>query len=256
MISRLGHAMPRLLAGANFAGEGMRERLRTATFALFGLVTAVGLVLVGIAYNQGWPDFADSPIPGIPTQRVADATIAADALNGDARSANGPASPATAQGGRSDFVDGRSPDRHSSSHQQLPVTVPDGQVPGSAPSGPGGVDAPGSPAQAPAPQAAAPPASVAPETDQTAPVASSPPASQTADVASVPSKGKGHEKTEPSHGVPAEKPHGKPAETPPGKPAEKPHGKPAPVAPVVPPSVPAPEPPAANGPGKAKGHDK
>ncbi len=250
--------MPRLLAGANFAGEGMRERLRTATFALFGLVTAVGLVLVGIAYNQGWPDFADSPIPGLPTQRVADATIAADAVNGTARSGNGPASLGAAQAGRTDFVNGRSPDHHSSSHQQLPVTVPDGQVPGSAPSGPGGVDAPGSPAQAPAPQAAAPPASAGPQTDQAAPVAASPPASQTADVASVPSKGKGREKTETPKGLPAEKPHNKPAETPPGKPAEKPHGKPAPVTPVVPPSVPAPEPPAAGGPGngKAKGHDK
>ena len=63
MISRLGQAMPRFLAGANVAGEGLRERLRSTTFALFGLVTAVGLVLVGIAYNQGWPDFVDSPIP-------------------------------------------------------------------------------------------------------------------------------------------------------------------------------------------------
>jgi hypothetical protein len=246
MISRLGQAMPRFLAGVNVAGEGMRERLRTATFALFGLVTAVGLVLVGIAYNQGWPDFTGSPIPGIPTERVEGATIAADAVHGKAHSGNGPASPGSAQAGTTDLVHGRSPGHHFSSQQQLPVTVPDDQVPVPPSSGPGGADAPGSPAPASAPQAAEQPASADLQPDKgVAPVATSPPASQTADVVFVPGKGKGHEKT------------------------DKPHGKPAPVTPVVPmpPSMPAPgpaspDPPAADGPGNghgkgnANGHDK
>jgi hypothetical protein len=244
MISRLGQAMPRFLAGANVAGEGMRERLRATTFALFGLVTAVGLVLVGIAYNQGWPVFADSPIPGIPTERVGAAAIAADAVPGRAQSGNVPASHGSAPAGQSVFV----PDRSSapdSSSQQLPATAPGG--PGQSPSGQGGVDVPASPTPTPAgqPPAAEAPAPIQPQqtAQGAAPVAASPPAAEPAGVASVPGKGK-------------------------AKGREKGQGKPAPVTPVVPTSPPAAEvpapgtPPAGGGPGNghgkgnANGHDK
>jgi hypothetical protein len=256
MISRLGQAMPRFLAGTSVAGNGMRERLQAATFAMFGVVTAIGLVLVGIAYNQSWPDFADSPIPGIPTERIGKATVVAGAVHGQAGSGNG-ASHRSAPAGRAAVV----PDRSSASHgspQQLPA--PAGGGPGPSPSGQGGVDVPV--AQAPAPvghsPTPAPPAPVAAESPPAAtPVASSPPAAEPADAASVPANGKskGHEKAE------------KPAK--PEK-AERPRGKPAPVAPSVPPppSVPAPgaATPEAPGPaagpgngsgkGNAKGHEK
>jgi hypothetical protein len=248
MISRLGHAVPRLLAGTNIAGEGMRERLQAATFALFGMVTAVGLVLVGIAYNQGWPDFADSPIPGIPIEHVGKATIAADAAHAKARSGIAPASHGSAPAAQTGVVPDRSSGPHSSPQQQLPATAPGG--PGPAPSGPGGVDTPGSPTPTPAshqPAAAAPAPVEAQPTPDAAPVAASPPAAEPADAASVPGNGKakGHEKTEKT---------------------EKPHGKAAPVTPVVPvpPSVPAPgaATPETSGPapgpgnGHGKGHDK
>ena len=55
--------------GANFAGEGMREGCGRPPSPSSAWSTAVGLVLVGIADNQGWPDFLDSPIPG-PTDRA------------------------------------------------------------------------------------------------------------------------------------------------------------------------------------------
>jgi hypothetical protein len=250
MISRVGQAMPRFLAGTSVAGDGMRERLQSATFAMFGVVTAIGLVLVGIAYNQTWPDFADSPIPGMPAERVGRATIAADAVHGQAKSGNGPASHGSAPAGHADVV----PDRSSGpngSPQQVPTPAPAAVGPGPAPSGQGGVDVPAPHAPAPAGQspAAAPPAPVAAQpAPAPAPVAASPPAADPAGTASVPGNGKakGHEKS------------------------EKPHGRPAPVTSVVPtpPSVPAPgaatpetSAPAAgpgngNGNGNAKGHEK
>jgi hypothetical protein len=245
MISRLGHAMPRFLAGTSVAGDGMRERLQAATFAMFGVVTAIGLVLVGIAYNQGWPDFAESPIPGIPTERVGEATVAAEAVHTKAHPGNGPASHGSAPAGRADIVPDRSSDPHVSSQHQLPTTAPDGQVPGQAPPGQGGADAPGSPAPAPAPQAAdQPPAAQSPAPDPrpapAPPAATSPPASQPAATVPGNGKAKGHEKSEKSHGRSA---------------------APAPVAPTAPsvppaPTAPAQETAAPSGEGPGNGHGK
>jgi hypothetical protein len=250
MISRLGQAMPRFLAGTSVAGVGMRERLQAATFAMFGVVTAIGLVLVGIAYNQSWPDFADSPIPILPTERIGGATVAAGALHGHSGSGNVAASHRSLPGGRTGAVPDRLSAAHGSPQQQLPTPAPG--VPGTAPSGHGGVEVPASHAPAPAGHAPAP-AAPAPVAAQPAPapvpVAAAPPAAEPADAASVPGNGKakGHEKTE--------------------KPA-KPHGRTAPVTPVAPPppSVPAPgsatpetsgpAPGPGNGKGNAKGHEK
>jgi hypothetical protein len=260
MISRLGHAMPRFLVGANVAGEGVRERLRSSSIALLGLVTATGLVLVGISYNQGWPDFVDSPIPGIPTARVGEARIAADAVHGQAHLGNASASPRSAPAGKAHLVPDRSSGPHASSQQQPPVTVSDGYAPGPAPSGKGGADVPISPVPAPAPEAAPqavpqPPAAESPAPNSqpakdNTPVATSPPASQP--VVTVPGNGKakGHEKSEKS-----EKGHGKstaPAPvvpTPPTVPT-------VPTVPSVPPasSAPSKEAPAPAGEGPGRGH--
>ncbi len=246
--------MPRFLTGTSVAGYGMRERLQAATFAMFGMVTAIGLVLVGIAYNQGWPDFADSPIPGIRTERIDSATVAAGAVHRHAGSGNGAASdrfpsPSDAQG----VVPDRSADAHGSP-QQPPTPGPGSQDPAS--SGHGGIDAPVSHSPGPAGHspAPAPPAPVAAQpAPAPAPVEVPPPAAKPAEAASVPGNGKakGHEKAE------------KPAK------AEKPNNKPAPVTPPPPPpSVPAPgttspQPPApaagpgnGSGKGNANGHQK
>jgi hypothetical protein len=253
MFSKLGQTVPRFLAGTSVAGEGIRERLQAATFAMFGVVTAIGLVLVGVAYNQTWPDFADSPIPGIPTERIDRATVAGGAVHGDA-AGNGAASHRSPRLQTSVIPD-RSSATHGSPQQQLPAPAPG--APGPAPSGQGGVDAPVShtPASAGQPPAATSPVPVAAHpAPAPAPVAASPPAAEPAGTASVPGNGKakGHEKAE------------KPAKP------EKSHGRPAPVTPVAPPppSVPVPGPatpeasvpPAGpgngNGKGNAKGHEK
>ncbi len=204
--------MPHFLVGANVAGGGLRERLRSTTFAFFGLVTATGLVLVGIAYNQGWPDFVNSPIPGIPIQRVGEARIAAGAAHTIGSAGRAAASHRSASAGKAQLVPGRSSGHHVTSQQQAPVAVSGGQVRGPAPSGHGGVNAPAPPAPAPVapppqataqPPAAQPPAAQSPAPDpvpakETAPVATSPPTSKAAAPVPGNGKAKGHEK---SHGT-------------------------------------------------------
>jgi hypothetical protein len=270
MITRLGQAMPHFLVGTNVAGEGLRERLRSTTFAFFGLVTATGLVLVGIAYNQGWPDFVNSPIPGIPTQRVGDARIAAGAAKTIAPAGAGTPSHRFAAARKAQLVPGRSSGHHVTSQQQAPVAVSGGHVRGPAPSGYGGVDAPAPPAPAPvapAPQAAAqppaaqPPAAQSPAPDpvpaqESAPVATSPPASKVAPPAPGNGKAKGHEKSHGTSTAPA--PVVPKAPSPPPAAPAPPSAKP----PAVPaePAAPAKEapPPAGEQPGKghAYGHYK
>jgi hypothetical protein len=259
MLSRLGEAMPRV-SGASVGGAGLRERLRSTTFALLGAVTAVGLVLVGIAYNQGWPEFVNSPIPSLRSEGVADARVAADAV-GPAAPANNPSSaaaPAPGQGGHPS-ENGRKPGSDGTA-QQTSAAAPENQVQVSAPSGQGGLDVPppstGPPPTAPA--AADPPATVgappAPSPAQTpapspppSPATTSPPVAPPAGVASGPGKGKakGHEK----NGGPAQ-------------PASSPPPAPAPVTSPPPQQVPT-EPPSSTvggnpgkGGGNAYGHSK
>ncbi len=54
------------------------ERMRSTTFVLLGLTTAVGLGLVAFISYQGWPGVLTSPIPGLPVERQAvhDETVA------------------------------------------------------------------------------------------------------------------------------------------------------------------------------------
>lgn len=245
--------MPRFLSGASVAGDGLQERLRSATFALAGLATAVGLVLVGIAYNQGWPEFVDSPLPEMRVGRVGEAAIVSEPAHQGAA-----AGPAEAQPGAAPQVAGGSgatrPSGPEASGQHQDVTAPGGVTPPvGAPPPAGGGESPSPSPGSPSPVPAAAPEPPAPAATQPPPVAdpgpAPPPAAQPPTVAppaSPPptvlgpgkSKGKGHEKS---------------------------HGKP-PAAPVVPPppapTAPLPEspPPTSAGPGngngKAKGHDK
>lgn len=246
--------MPRFLAGASVAGDGLQERLRSATFALAGLATAVGLVLVGIAYNQGWPEFVDSPLPDMRVERLGEATIvgeparpAAVAGRAEARSGAEPQAATGSSRGRSSGpgAPGRHQDDTATGGVTPPVAPPPpaggGEAPSPSPGSPSPVPAAPSEPPAPAPSQPAPgpssSPSVQPPTAQpptSAPPASPPPA------ASNPGKGnaKGHEKS---------------------------HGRP-PVAPVAPPppapttTSPESPPPTSGGPGngngKANGHDK
>ena len=243
MLSRLGHALPRFVpvaSVASVAGDSLQERLRSSTIALAGLVTAVGLVLVGIAANQGWPDFVDSPIPGSSTERAGEAGVAPGAFHTGLGRAAGHGSPATTRHARPESGSGRASETRLSPQRQLVVPAPETQnpAPAPAPSGTGEAAAPGAPAgSAPG----EPPASAAPQ-----PVESPPPAAPAPSPVVVPvptSAGPGHGKAK-GH----EKSHGPSSST----------VAPAPAAPSEPPApveapAEAPE-PAAEGPGNGHGH--
>ena len=68
-------------------GDGLLERARATSMALLGFTAAVGLAIVALALNQGWPLIAGSSIPPLPPmhQDIGEATIAA----GAARDAGG-----------------------------------------------------------------------------------------------------------------------------------------------------------------------
>jgi hypothetical protein len=71
-------------AGKRLLGEGLFARARNASFALFGLSTAVGLCLVALALNQTWPVVPGLPIPAAPFER-GDDLDAADATSANAQ---------------------------------------------------------------------------------------------------------------------------------------------------------------------------
>jgi hypothetical protein len=79
VFSRLGHSLSRLVSKPSVAGDSLMERMRSTTFALLGLTTAVGLGLVAFISYQGWSGVLTSPIPGLPVERQAvhDGTVAA-----------------------------------------------------------------------------------------------------------------------------------------------------------------------------------
>jgi hypothetical protein len=243
MLSRLGKALPRLTVGASLAGDGLQERLRSTTFALLGLITAVGLVLVGIAANQGWPDFVDSPIPEAPNVHVGEAGIAAGAAHRTLPRSRDQGSAASTISDRPDSRAHRSSRLGLSPQDQLPVSAPETQTPAPAPAGQGGGEAPGSPA---VPSPAEPPVSAAPQpTEAVAPVPASPAVSEPASG----NPGQGHGKAKGQ-----EKSHGPPASTAPSAPAA-PSAPPAPkAAPEEAPAAPGDGP--GNGHGHAYGHDK
>ena len=238
MISKLAQAMPRFFAGGHIAGDGLQERLRSTIFALFGVATAVGLVLVGIAYNQGWPDFVDSPIPGLPSERVGDAAVVRDAVRPQTRPVDGAGSPGSTPGSIGPAA-GRTSDPRVSSQRQLSGAAPDGQAPGTAPSDQGGAGTPGSPAQAPAAEPPTPAGT--PPAPAPTPVSTAPPPSTPAAEGLNPGNGKGKAKGHAKNGKPTP-----PASVVPTVPSASPE-------PVAPPPDPA---AAAEAPGKGNGHAK
>lgn len=74
---------------ASVLGDGLLVRARSTSLALLGLTAAVGLAMVAMVLNQGWPLIAGAPIPGFGGghQAVGDATIAAGAKVANGRGA-------------------------------------------------------------------------------------------------------------------------------------------------------------------------
>ena len=58
-------------------GAGMLERARATSLALLGATAAVGLAIVALALNQGWPLLEGSAIPAAPRQDVGRASVVA-----------------------------------------------------------------------------------------------------------------------------------------------------------------------------------
>lgn len=164
-------------------GAGMLERARATSLALLGATAAVGLAMVAIAANQGWPLLAGSAIPRL-RQDLGGATVvarpggrrpvgAASPLSRRRARAGGPSVPPGAASGG--VPSGTSPEPAATSPE--PVRT-EGGVGHGAPShqqGPSSQRTPHAPHPSnPAPASASPPA----KTPETAPVSTSPPASQ------------------------------------------------------------------------------
>ncbi|HET7053117.1 MAG TPA: hypothetical protein VFI09_04275 [Solirubrobacterales bacterium] len=92
----------RPIGGTSILGNGLLERVRSTSLALLGATAAVGLAIVAVALNQGWPLVAGSSVPPLPRQAraVGAATVVARApstgsptgVGDDGRSRRGPSS--------------------------------------------------------------------------------------------------------------------------------------------------------------------
>ncbi|HET8863659.1 MAG TPA: hypothetical protein VFM94_10455 [Solirubrobacterales bacterium] len=86
MPYKRGQEWLRTVCRPSILGEGLLERARAISLALLGVTAAVGLSIVALAMNQGWPLVAGSSIPVISPQHhaVGRATVAAEMRSVDA----------------------------------------------------------------------------------------------------------------------------------------------------------------------------
>lgn len=192
VLHKPGQALSQLFARPSLLGDRLSDRLRSATFAMLGLTTAVGLGLIAFVLQQGWPSVLGGPIPGFPSERS----------DTEATSAPPPA------------PNGGATRAHRSGSTVVPVPVGRGgaepddsqlsgsrQVAGAAPTSPGptGAEPPGegAPGQQPAGQ---PPVATPAPAPTPAPSAASSPSTPLSTAGSLDNdKGKGSAKSE-GHG--------------------------------------------------------
>jgi hypothetical protein len=70
MDSSPRHSLVASIAGASLIGDGLLVRLRSTLIGLLGAVTAVGLSLVVVISQIGWPSVVSGPIPDGPAAAV------------------------------------------------------------------------------------------------------------------------------------------------------------------------------------------
>lgn len=70
VVSKIRHATFRTFVAHNLVGDSMLVRLRSTTIGLLGLVAAVGLGLVVVISQQGWPRVLTGPLPQAPPALV------------------------------------------------------------------------------------------------------------------------------------------------------------------------------------------
>jgi hypothetical protein len=206
---------------SSFAGAGWLERMRSTTFALLGVTTAIGLGLIAIVSQQGFSPLPGLPLPGVPSEqgRMHEAAPAVDAAQGGASAHVGVAVPVSGSRNGDRQAPGGSSDQSGSQqlvHASAPASggreasdlaVTEESAPPAVPVEPVAPTA--------SPQASEPaPATAAPVPAQAAPQAG------TAAVSSAPSSANGQgnaygrlkpSKSKPSNSVPTAAPPAAPA---------------------------------------------
>lgn len=204
--------LSRLAVKPSFAGTGLLERMRSTTFALLGITTAMGLGLVAVVSQQDWPFLPAAPLPALSEDgsSVDDAIEAGSASTGlpPASRAGRPRS-APPAGGRAGEPKALAPGSHLSGSRQLatapsppPANPVDGTPASPAEPSPVVAQAPGpspAPASLPAapPPAAPPPSASAPSTSGSAP---SVPGTAVVTSSTHPGKGNAYGKQKPTGG--------------------------------------------------------
>ncbi len=178
MLLRRGQALLRSLK-PSFAGNGLLERMRSTTFALLGITTAMALGLVAFAVHQDWSVLPAAPIPGVPEpNEVGEARVASEPpLLAAAGPVEGPRDQTVPE--RGSAVPGPAPSQLSgprqlttASPQPPPAPEPTATPPSGVGTSPASPD-PGSPASPPA-AASEPAPELAPTPTPTTPPAASP----------------------------------------------------------------------------------
>jgi len=254
----------------SLAGTSLVERMRSTSFALFGLAAAAGLALVAIFAQPGGPLLAPSPLPQEPSSSIGKAEAVGSGQGSGLLGIGAPAGASLVGGARSGApVGGGGTAGGGSGGQAQEGGTVGSPHPASSPpaAGDGGGNGGGQPEATPAP-APAPTPAPAPES---VPVATPPPPKSHPVRSSAP----GHNNTPPGQSVSAgnhpsvqggekSSSHGAKG-TPPGHaPAKGGHHAAAPPPPPPPPppaaeppaAAPSPPPPGNSGRGHGHGHDK
>jgi hypothetical protein len=159
MLQRYAQRFARLGLRTRLAGQGLPERMRTATVALLGVTAAISMAFVAVIAQQGWSVFPLGPIPGLSAgpQALSDGTAVSTGEGKPVASAGGgPGLVAAAEltAGSQDAQPGRAPAQPPagklSGSRPLAQQAPVGEPPSTPPSS--GGETPGTPTTPPASQ--------------------------------------------------------------------------------------------------------
>lgn len=159
MLQRCAQLFSRLVPRPSLAGQGLPERMRTATVALLGVTAAVSMAFVVAIAQQGWTVLSLGPIPApfVGPQSVGDGTALSTGEGGSVAPTGGrPGLVAVAeltagsQGAQPGRAPARPPAAGGPSGSSNPVASPEqGGGPKGAPPADGGEGAPGGGGEAP-----------------------------------------------------------------------------------------------------------
>ncbi len=192
MLSRRGHWLARHATRPSFAGTGLLERMRSTTFALLGITAALGLGLVAIVSQQGWPLLPAAPLPGLSVEQ-SEIHEAIEAPPGIGSPAAGPSVAAVAGRASTDHrTEPRAPGSHVSGSRHLDTAPP--SAPAAAAPADSEQSVPLEPAPTPVPVSPAPSSGPAPSSSpaSSAPAAAAPTAPAATAVTAAANQGRGN----------------------------------------------------------------